>query len=73
MEYRIEKNVPLPGDTRGRGRSAATLAFDAMEVGDSIVGSASDRSTLHQHAKKVGRGVAARIQADGTYRLWRTK
>lgn len=73
MEYTIEKNVPMPSGNPGRRRSEATKVFDRMEVGDSIVGTAKDRSSVNQYAKKIGRAVTARQRADGTYRIWRKK
>lgn len=68
MLVKIEKNVPMPTDTRSR------YPWDEMEIGDSFI---YPRKDVHQYAsvmskrrspkKYVGRTI------DGVNRIWRVE
>jgi hypothetical protein len=72
-EIQIEKGVPIPELSGGRPKSDVRLAFEKMEVGDSIV---IERERLQLHsikhlAKRVGIKVTQRqVNCEGR-RIWR--
>jgi hypothetical protein len=72
MQYQIEKGVTMPerGNLR-REKSPLRLAFEQMEVGDSVVLPEDLKTSPHPMAQQVGIKVAMRRQPDGATRVWR--
>lgn len=68
-EFKIEKNVPLPG-------VAATYPFEQMEVGDSFFAEGKTANQLQNAAshwrKRKGWKFATRTEEGGA-RIWRTE
>lgn len=74
---KIEKNVPIPEATRGRGRGKTKHGFENMDVGDSMffdgyssVQNATPYQSAALHGKKFGKKFSGRI-VDGGLRIWR--
>lgn len=72
--YDIEKGVPVPKTNSGK---SAKYPFRAMEVGDSFVVEReakplAQRSMYMFNKNNKDRRMIARVQPDGTLRVWRT-
>ena len=70
--FKIEKDVPLPTDRRGRKKGGLRIAMESMEVGDSLVVHGTLPSQLLQNAKIIGFKATTRATPDGGVRVWRT-
>jgi hypothetical protein len=73
MDIKIDKGVPIQ-PRRQCVSSKYRRAFSLMEVGDSFsVDALNQAIAAKATAKKDGYKTAVRKQADGSYRVWRTK
>lgn len=76
MEYKIEKNVPLPIEARQPKPGSLSAAIREMEPGDSlVVNTLSQRVGFGQRCRKLGIAYVTRreIAADGkstVFRCW---
>ena len=77
MEYKIEKNVPLPNERRQPQPGTLSAVISEMEPGDSlVVTTISQRISFGQRCRKMGIPYVTRreIAADGkstVFRCWR--
>lgn len=72
MAYQIDKGVPMPPISRGKGR--LVYPWDEMEVGDSFVpmGKNAGRALVISATKyRPGKAFEART-VKGATRIWRT-
>ena len=69
MNYKIEKNIPLPASQR-KGKFAL---LEDMEVGDSFhVSDVTAPAGIYSKAESLGIKVTVRSMAMGGFRVWRT-
>ena len=72
MQYQIEKGVTMPElKVLRRGKKPLRLAFELMEIGDSVAIEPDHVARAHAGAKNAGIKVSARRLPDGTTRVWR--
>lgn len=65
-ELKIDKNVPMPGNSVGTGRSK----YDAMQVGDSVLFESSPKAmNFRQWAGRRGFTIVGRTVENG-FRMW---
>lgn len=72
MAYPIDKGVPIPPSSHGKGR--LIYPWDEMEVGDSFVPRGKTGAcslVLSANAQRPGKTFLAR-RTDGVSRIWRT-
>ena len=77
MNLQIEKNVPIPPESKGR---PARLNYDEIAIGDSVkVSTVTDLNTIVQSMRRRGmvatqRKIKDDRTSDGFYwRIWRVK
>ena len=70
MSFKIEKNVPMPTEARGRN---GKYPWPNMQVGDSVVVDYTAKQASYKYAIYHGLTFTARRQDDGNYRVWRVK
>ena len=77
MNLQIEKNVPIPPESKGR---PARLNYDEIDIGDSVkVSTVTDLNTLVQCMRRRGMKATQRKIKDGRtsdgfyWRIWRVK
>lgn len=71
IELKIEKGVPL---TEKYPRQRKYAPIDKLEIGESfLVPTVSAANSVSRQLNKRGMKTASRKQADGQYRVWRTK
>jgi len=70
MNYKIEKNIPLPASQR-KGKFAL---LEDMEVGDSFhVSDVTAPAGIYSKAESLGIKVTVRSVTMGGFRVWRIK
>jgi len=72
MEYKIEKDVPVPNIASGKGKQ---VPFAVMEIGDSVLvtndsGVRAARASASWHSKVTDKRFITRT-VDGGVRIWR--
>lgn len=68
-EIKIDKGIPLPGESRGRKRK---YPWADMLIGDSFFTRIKSRKGFHTNAKRAGIKITTRKEAEG-FRVWRTE
>ena len=72
MQYQIEKGIEMPAlKPLRRSKTPLRLAFEQMEIGDSVAIEPDHITRAHAGAKNAGIKISARRLPDGTARVWR--
>lgn len=77
----IDKNIPIPAETRGKKHIGAKRKYDfgKMEIGDSFIMNYSERMSVYSCLRDYNKnnGTAIKIKTakekEGQYRCWRVE
>ena len=74
-QVKIEKNIPLPSGSGGRGKpkSFVRIAMETMDISDSFVTDSRSRRMVGSISTLINRKFTTRKIADNQYRVWRIK
>ena len=72
-QVKIEKNIPLPYGSGGRGKpkSLVRIAMETMDISDSFVTDSRSRRMVGSISTLINRKFTTRKIADNQYRVWR--
>jgi hypothetical protein len=72
-QVKIEKNIPLPSGSGGRGKpkSLVRIAMETMDISDSFVTDSRSRKMVGSISILINRKFTTRKIADNQYRVWR--